>query len=146
MCGFSIILILKGVTTFYSQRAHAFCVTKIQILIKTKRNRKWKILDTVLEKQTLCFSSCKNHKLKVKLLWAGAREKERTYFLYRLFFLKEFFFKICVLSQCILYWIHFQNIHTITHQKTLLYTLLLLAFKIIEGLQCILKLKLIFLS
>ena len=133
MCGFSIILILKGVTTFYSQRAHAFCVTKIQILIKTKTNRKWKILDTVLEKQTLCFSSCKNHKLKVKLLWAGAREKERTYFLYRLFFSKEFFFKICVLSQCILYWIHFQNIHTFTYQKRLIHTLFCLFLKSLEA-------------
>ena len=35
-------------------------------LIKTKRNRKWKIPHTVLERQSLCFSSYKNRKLKVK--------------------------------------------------------------------------------
>ena len=32
-------------------------------------------------------------------------------------------FKISVLSQCIVYWIHFQNIHTFTCQITLLHTL-----------------------
>ena len=30
---------------------------------------------------------------------------------------KANFFKICVLSQCRVYWIHFQNIHTFTYQK-----------------------------
>ena len=49
------------------------------------------------------------------------------------------FFNTCVLSPCILYGIHFQNIHTFTYQKPLLHTLLLLAFKIIKSLQCILK-------
>ena len=41
-----------------------------------------------------------------------------------------------VLSQCIVYWIHFQNIHTFTYQKTLLHTPLL-DFKIVESVQCI---------
>ena len=36
-------------------------------LIKSKRNRKWKIPHTVLERQNLRFSSYKNRKLKVKL-------------------------------------------------------------------------------
>ena len=36
-------------------------------LIKTERNQKWKMPHTVLEIQTLCFSSYKNRKLKVKL-------------------------------------------------------------------------------
>ena len=49
------------------------------------------------------------------------------------------FFKICVLSHCIVYWIHFQNIHTFTYQKILLHTLLLLVSTIDESLQCILK-------
>ena len=62
------------------------------------------------------------------------------------------FFKNFVLSQCIVYWIHFQtihtfivywirfqSIHTFTYQKTLLYTLLLLFSKIVESLRCILK-------
>ena len=53
---------------------------------------------------------------------------------------EESFFKICVLSQYIVYWIRFQNIHTFTYQKTLLHTLLLIIFKIVESLQCILNL------
>ena len=51
---------------------------------------------------------------------------------------KGIFFNICVLSRRIVYWIHFQNIHALTYRKTSLHTLLLLAFKIIESLQCIL--------
>ena len=42
------------------------------------------------------------------------------------------FFKICVLSQCIVYWRHFQKIHTFTYQKILLHTLLLLWFLKLE--------------
>ena len=42
------------------------------------------------------------------------------------------FFKICVLSQYIVYGIHFHIIHAFTYQKTLLHTLLLLVFKIVE--------------
>ena len=36
---------------------------------------------------------------------------------------------------------HFQNIYTFTYQKALLHTLLVLVFKIVESLQCILKEK-----
>ena len=34
---------------------------------------------------------------------------------------------------------HFQNIHTFTYPETLLHTLSLLVFKIVESLQCILN-------
>ena len=37
------------------------------------------------------------------------------------------------------YWIHFQNTHTFTYQKTLVDTLFLLVFKIAKNLQCIFK-------
>ena len=33
-------------------------------------------------------------------------------------FVRRDFFKIYVLSQCLVYWIHFQNIHIFTYQKT----------------------------
>ena len=74
-CTFSIILILKGIMTFLSQGVHAFCWTKIQNLIKTKRNRKQKILHRFLERQSLCFSWCKNRKLKAKMLWVGTCQR-----------------------------------------------------------------------
>ena len=43
------------------------------------------------------------------------------------------------IPESIVYWIHFQNIHTFKYKKTLLYKLLMLNFKITESLQCILK-------
>ena len=84
----------------------------------------------------LGFSSYKNRKLKVKLQWVRAREKKREHFVS--FILSEGnIFNICNLSQCILCWIHLQKIHTLTNQKTLLHTFLLLVFKIVESLHCI---------
>ena len=62
--------------------------------------------------------------------------EKRGHFLYRLFCQEEILLKICVLSQCIVYWIHFQNMHTFTYQKTLFHTLLLLVFKIVKSFQC----------
>ena len=112
---------------------------KKKTLIKVKRNRKWKITHIVLERRTLCFSSYKNRKLKVKLWWVGARKRKKRAFFVPFILSEGNFFNICVLSQCIVYWIHFQNIHTFAYQKTLLHTLLLLVFKMLENLQCILN-------
>ena len=56
---------------------------------------------------------------------------------YRLFCPKG----ICIVYQSIVYWTHFQNIHTSTYQETLLHTLLLLVSKIVESRQCILNVK-----
>ena len=89
-------------------------------MIKTKRNEKWKI------SQALYLSSYKNHKVKVKLWWLGARERKKGAFFVPFILSEGNFFNICVLSQCIVYWIHFQNIHNFRYQKTLLYTLLFL--------------------
>ena len=50
------------------------------------------------------------------------------------------FFKICVLSQCIVYWMHFQNISTFAYQKSY-FIHFLLVFKIVKSIQCILKQK-----
>ena len=68
--------------------------------------------------------------------WA-LRIKEEGIFC-TIYFVWRLLSKICV-SQCIVYWIDFQNIHTFTYQKTLLYTLLLLVSEIAKSLQCILK-------
>ena len=38
-----------------------------------------------------------------------------------------------VLSQCIVYWTHFQNIHTFIYQKTLLLTLFYLFWKLMKA-------------
>ena len=86
----------------------------------------------------LCLSSNKNCESIVKLRWVGARKKKIIFF--ETCILSEgIFCSICILSQCIEQ--NFQNICTFTYQKTLLRILLLLVFKIAEGLQCILKLQ-----
>ena len=95
--------------------------------------------ESKIENPTSSFKVTNLRKLKVKLWWVGACKRKMRAFLYRLFCPNEIFFNICVLSQCIVYWIHFQNINTFTYQKTLLQTLSLLVFKIVESLQCILK-------
>ena len=94
---------------------------------------------TVLERMTLCFSSYKNRKLKVKPRWFGVCERERRAFFVTFILFEGNLFSISVLSQYIAYWIHFQNIHTFTFQKTLLHTLLLFVFKIVKSLQYILN-------
>ena len=108
-------------------------------MIKTKRNRKWEIPHTILERPTLSFSSCTNCKLKVKLCWVGARERRKraTFVLHTLW--EGNYVNIFVSSQCLAYWIHFQNIHTFVYQKALLHILLLLVLKIVESLNCILN-------
>ena len=85
-------------------------VEQKQTLIKTKRNWKLKIPHTVLERPTLCFNSCKNRKLKVKLWWVGAREEVFSTF----YFARMSFFKHLCLNK---------NKHTFTYQNTLLCTL-----------------------
>ena len=49
----------------------------------------------------------------LQLIWSSWKKKRA--FFYRLFWPKRLF-KIFVLSQCIVYWILFQNRHTFTHQ------------------------------
>ena len=56
------------------------CFLLIQTLIKKTQNRKLKIPHTLLERQNLCLCLCKNHKLKVKLWWLGARYKKECIF------------------------------------------------------------------
>ena len=52
------------------------------------------------------------------------QKKKRGHFLYPFSFVqKEIFFNVCVLSQCVVNGMHFQNIHSFTYQKTLLDTL-----------------------
>ena len=68
-----------------------------------ERRRKWKFPHIVLERRTLCFSSFKNRKLKVNLWWVGARERKKRASFVPFIFPEGNCFKICVLSQCIVY-------------------------------------------
>ena len=62
------------------------------------------------------LSSYKNHKLKVKLWWVRARERKKRIFC-TVILSEGNIFKIYVLSQYIVHWIHFQNIYFFTYQK-----------------------------
>ena len=79
-------------------KVHAFCWTKIKTLIKTKQNQEWKILHTVWERRTLCFSWHRSCKFKVKLWWFGGCERKKRTFFVPFILSKENFFNICVLS------------------------------------------------
>ena len=101
---------------------------------KNETESKMENLHTVSEKQTLCLSWFKNRRLKLKLWWDGAWKYKKGQFLCRLFCRKE----------CIVYWIHFQNIHTFTYQKTLLHTLFYLFLKSSKALSVSLRIKNLF--
>ena len=84
-------------------------------LIKTNRNQNWEIPYTELERWKLCFRSYKNHRLK---LWGvGSRERKKKVYFVPVIFPEGIFFDISVLSQCMVYWMHFQNLHTLHIRK-----------------------------
>ena len=102
-------------------------------------NGKWKIPFTVFERRALCFSTFKNHKLKIKLCWVGAHGINKSAFFIPFNLSEENFLNFCVSSQCIMYWIHFQKI-PLLHIKKHYFIHMFLVFKtIIESLQCILQ-------
>ena len=66
-------------------------------------------------------------KSKSVMSWSSRKKKEGIFC--TVYFARRNFFNIRVLSQCIVYWIHFQNMHIFTYQKTLLHTLFCLFLK-----------------
>ena len=98
---------------------------------------------TVLERPTLSFSSYKNRKLKVKLWWVGAHERKKRAFFVPFILSEGNFFNICLLSQYVVFWIHFQNIHTLhikKHHFIHFYCLFLKSLKTLSvSLRCELK-------
>ena len=106
-----------------------------------RRNRKWKISHTVLERWTMCFSSYKNCGLKMQMWWVGAHKIKKSAFFATFIFYEGIFFNIWVLSQCTFYSLKLSEYIyiTFTYRKTLLHTFLLLVFKIVKSLLCILN-------
>ena len=110
----------------------------------TKQKRKWKIPYIVSERRTLCLSSYKNHKLKVKLWWARERKKrlffvpfilcDETFFIWKKNEIKHLRFismysELNTLSEYTYFLI----------SKTISPCTILLAFKMVEIIQRILK-------
>ena len=104
-----------------------------------KQNWKWKIPHTILERWTLCFNSYMNHELKVKPWWVEAHDRKVVLLVQRSFCLKDIFFNICVLSQCIVNVLNklSEYIYFYISRNITLYTFVA-CFKTIKSLQCIL--------
>ena len=104
-----------------------------------KRNRKWKIPHTVLERRTLCFSLYKNCKLKIKLWWVGARErKKRSFFVPFISFEGNFLQDLCFISMYSVLNTHSEYTYFYISKKHFFKHFCCL-FLIVESLQCILN-------
>ena len=73
---------------------------------------------------TLVFQLVWELRVKSKTVMSWARERKESAFSATFILPDVNLFNICVLSQCIVYWINFQNIYAFTYQKTLLHALL----------------------
>ena len=133
MCGFSIILILKGTMMLQSLKSSYILLNKNINFNKSGTESKIENPTNIVREMNLVIQVILEWQIKSKTVMSwNSRKKKEGIFLYLLFCPKEI--------QCIVYLIHFQNINTFTYQKTFLHTLLLLVCKIVESLQCILNL------
>ena len=103
--------------TYYLLKSKSPCILLNKYINCNKNKTESKSQHTLLERGTLCFSSYKNHKLRVQLWCVGARERKKSAFFVLLILSEGDFFNICILCQCLVYWIHFQNKHTFAYQK-----------------------------
>ena len=76
-------------------------------------------------------------KSKSVMSWSSRKEKQGVFC--SVYFAWSNFFNICVLCQCIVYWLNIQNMYSFTSQKTLFHTLFCLLLKIVESLHSIFK-------
>ena len=106
---------------------------------KNRTESKMENLTHTFRETNLVFHLIQESQIKSKTVmsWISRKKKESIFCI--VYFVRREFFNISFLSQCLVYWIHFQSIHTFTYQKILLHTLLFLASKIVESLQRILK-------
>ena len=77
-------------------------------------------------------------KRETVMIWS-LQKKKQGIFCTIYFVQKNFFINIWALSQCIPYWIHFQNIHTFTYQKASLHALFCLFLKSSKALSVLLR-------
>ena len=140
VCGFSIIIIIFFERNYDVLKSKTPC-----ILLNRNINFNKNETESKMENHTHSFREMNlvlqlQRILKVKLWWLGTGKRIKKAFFVPSILPEGIFFNIFVLSQCIVYWIYFQNLRTFTYQKTLLHTLSLLVFKIVESLQCIFNL------
>ena len=85
----------------------------------------------------LVLQLIKESQIKSKTVMSWSLQKIKDVIFGTVYFVWREFCNICILAQCIVYWIRFQNIYTFTYQKTVLDTLFLLVIKVFESLQFI---------
>ena len=73
--------------------------------------------------------------IKSKTVMKWSSQKKKRAFFVPFISSKDNFLKTCFSTQCIMYWVHFQNIYIFTYQRILLHTPLLLVSKVDESLQ-----------
>ena len=96
-----------------------------------KWNQKWKIPHTALERWTLCFSSYKNCKLKVKPWWAGAPLKKKEGIFCIVYFVRRIFNVRFISMYSVLTISEYKHVYI---SKNITF---LLVFKIVGSLKCI---------
>ena len=121
-----------------SKKIVHFFEQKYKLWLKTKRNRKWKIPQTLLERRTLCFSWYKNRELKVKLWLVGARERKEECIFCNDYYLRGDFFK---------HFFFYLNVYSVLNKFSIyifLYiskNITLYTSKIVESFHCTFKLN-----
>ena len=95
---------------------------------KNKKKSKMENLTHIFREKNFVLQLIKEWQIKSKTVvsW-NLRKREKCIFC-TVCFVQRNIFNIFVLSQCIVYWTHFQNIHTFTYQKTLPHTLFFACF------------------
>ena len=75
------------------------------------------------------------------MIWSSWKKKEDIFCI--LYFVYSLYTVYYVLYQCIVYWIHLQNIHTFIFQKTLLLTLFKLFWKLLKAVSVSLRINIL---
>ena len=89
---------------FDFERSYNVLKSKIRCIFLNKNiNFNKNKMELKIENPTLCFSSYKNRKLKIKLWWVRARERKKRAFFVSFILSEGNFFNICVLSQSFAY-------------------------------------------
>ena len=118
----------------FKSKSPCFLLNKNINFTKMKWNRKHSFRE-----KNVVLQLIKESQIKSKNCDELDLAKEKRGHFCAAYFVRRNYFDSCVLLQCIVYWIHFQNIYTFIYQKTLLHTLNCLLLKSVESPQCILK-------
>ena len=105
-----------------------------------KRNRKWKILHTVLERRMIQLIQESQIKSKTVMSWSSPKKKEGIFC--TVYFVRRIFFNICLCSILMCSVLNTLSKYKYVYiSKDITSCTFFLDFKIVESLQCILSSK-----